>query len=47
MMLALDIGCMSWTGNLGDMQQLSNGGLILYIHVAHTELGKNCILAVI
>jgi len=42
-----DIGCMSWTGNLIDIQQFSNGGLNLYIRVAHTELGKHCMLVVI
>ncbi|KAK7293104.1 hypothetical protein RJT34_15965 [Clitoria ternatea] len=35
-----EIGCMSWTGNLIDIQQFSNGGLDLYIRVAHTELDK-------
>ncbi|RHN45867.1 putative protein kinase RLK-Pelle-DLSV family [Medicago truncatula] len=35
-----DIGCMSWTGNLVDIQKFSNGGLDLYIRVAHTELDK-------
>ncbi|KAL5178312.1 G-type lectin S-receptor-like serine/threonine-protein kinase [Glycine soja] len=34
------IGCMSWTGNLLDIQQFSEGGLDLYIRVAHTELDK-------
>ncbi|KAK7293105.1 hypothetical protein RJT34_15966 [Clitoria ternatea] len=33
-----EIGCMSWNGNLIDMQQLSSEGLDLYIHVAHSEL---------
>ncbi|KAL2336788.1 hypothetical protein Fmac_011234 [Flemingia macrophylla] len=35
-----EIGCMSWTGNLIDIQQFSNGGLDLYIRVAYTELDK-------
>ncbi|KAK7395392.1 hypothetical protein VNO78_15949 [Psophocarpus tetragonolobus] len=35
-----EIGCMSWSGNLIDIQQLSNGGLDLYIRVAYTELDK-------
>nr|KYP48861.1 Putative serine/threonine-protein kinase receptor [Cajanus cajan] len=34
------IGCMSWTGNLIDITQFSNGGLDLYIRVAYTELDK-------
>ncbi|CAK8541408.1 unnamed protein product [Lathyrus sativus] len=33
-----DIGCMSWTGNLTDIRQFSNGGLDLYIRVAQAEL---------
>ncbi|TKY45413.1 G-type lectin S-receptor serine/threonine-protein kinase [Spatholobus suberectus] len=35
-----EIGCMSWTGNLIDTQQFSNGGLDLYVRVAYTELDK-------
>ncbi|TKY66128.1 G-type lectin S-receptor serine/threonine-protein kinase [Spatholobus suberectus] len=35
-----EIGCISWTGNLIDMQQFSDGGLDLYIRVAYTELDK-------
>ncbi|TKY66127.1 G-type lectin S-receptor serine/threonine-protein kinase [Spatholobus suberectus] len=34
------IGCMSWTGNLLDIQQFSYGGLDLYVRVAHNELAK-------
>ncbi|KAL2336789.1 hypothetical protein Fmac_011235 [Flemingia macrophylla] len=34
------IGCMSWTENLLDIQQLSDGGLHLYVRVANTELDK-------
>ncbi|KAK7373642.1 hypothetical protein VNO80_07057 [Phaseolus coccineus] len=34
------IGCMSWTANLLDMQQFSEGGLDLYVRVAHSELDK-------
>ncbi|KAK7338983.1 hypothetical protein VNO77_19618 [Canavalia gladiata] len=34
------IGCMSWTGNLLDIQQFSSGGLDLYVRVAYTELDK-------
>ena len=33
------IGCMSWTGNLLDIQQFSDAGLDLYVRIAHTELG--------
>jgi len=33
------IGCMSWTGNLIDIQQFQNGGLDLYVRVAYEELG--------
>ncbi|OMO64988.1 hypothetical protein COLO4_31645 [Corchorus olitorius] len=32
------IGCMSWSGNLIDIQKFSNGGKDLYIRVAHSEL---------
>ncbi|XVF25932.1 hypothetical protein REPUB_Repub13aG0256400 [Reevesia pubescens] len=37
------IGCMSWSGNLIDIQKFSNGGIDLYIRVASSELdnGKN------
>ncbi|KAK7256019.1 hypothetical protein RIF29_29450 [Crotalaria pallida] len=35
-----DIGCMSWNGNLIDIQQFSSGGSDLYFRVAYTELGK-------
>ncbi|PNY12297.1 G-type lectin S-receptor-like serine/threonine-kinase, partial [Trifolium pratense] len=42
-----DIGCMSWSGNLVDIQQFSNGGLYLYIRVAHTELDKERNITVI
>ncbi|KAL2336837.1 hypothetical protein Fmac_011283 [Flemingia macrophylla] len=35
-----NIGCISWTGNLLDIQQLSSDGLDLYVRVAHSELGK-------
>ncbi|KEH22744.1 putative protein kinase RLK-Pelle-DLSV family [Medicago truncatula] len=34
------IGCMSWTGNLIDIQQFKNGGLDLYVRVAYAELDK-------
>ncbi|KAJ7968449.1 G-type lectin S-receptor-like serine/threonine-protein kinase [Quillaja saponaria] len=34
------IGCMSWSGDLIDIQQFSRGGIDLYIRVAHSELGK-------
>lgn len=34
-----DIGCMSWTENLIDITQFSNGGLDLHVRVAYTELG--------
>ncbi|KAB1223052.1 hypothetical protein CJ030_MR2G022345 [Morella rubra] len=33
------IGCMSWTGNLIDLQKLSSGGLDFYVRVAYSELG--------
>ncbi|KAK7338984.1 hypothetical protein VNO77_19619 [Canavalia gladiata] len=42
-----EIGCMSWTGNLIDIQQFSKGGLDLYIRVAHTELDKERNMTVI
>ncbi|KAH1054600.1 hypothetical protein GYH30_023406 [Glycine max] len=32
------IGCMSWTGNLLDIQQFSSNGLDLYVRGAYTEL---------
>ncbi|WJX76230.1 non-specific serine/threonine protein kinase [Trifolium repens] len=37
------IGCMSWTANLLDIQQLEIGGLDLYVRVAYAELdqGRN------
>ncbi|KAK7338989.1 hypothetical protein VNO77_19625 [Canavalia gladiata] len=41
------IGCMFWTGNLLDIQQLSSGGLDLYVRVAHTELDKGKIKTII
>jgi len=33
------IGCMLWTGNLLDIQQLEKGGLDLYVRIAHEESG--------
>ncbi|KAK4588224.1 hypothetical protein RGQ29_019279 [Quercus rubra] len=33
-------GCMSWTRSLIDIQKFSNGGVDLYIRVAHSELVK-------
>ena len=33
-------GCMSWTRSLIDIQKFSNGGVDLYIRVAHSELGE-------
>ncbi|KAK2360560.1 G-type lectin S-receptor serine/threonine-protein kinase [Trifolium repens] len=33
-----DIGCMSWNGNLIDIQQFQNGGTDLYIRVPYAEL---------
>ncbi|XP_061371244.1 G-type lectin S-receptor-like serine/threonine-protein kinase At1g11330, partial [Gastrolobium bilobum] len=33
------IGCMSWNGDLIDIQQFPSGGTDLYIRVAYTELG--------
>ncbi|PNX86719.1 G-type lectin S-receptor-like serine/threonine-kinase, partial [Trifolium pratense] len=32
------IGCMSWTGNLIDIEHLQTGGLDLYFRVAHEDL---------
>ncbi|XVF42894.1 hypothetical protein PTKIN_Ptkin01aG0402500 [Pterospermum kingtungense] len=32
------IGCMSWSGNLVDMQKFSSGGINLYIRLEHSEL---------
>ncbi|KEH22750.1 G-type lectin S-receptor-like Serine/Threonine-kinase [Medicago truncatula] len=37
------IGCMSWTGNLLDIQQLESGGLDLYFRVPETELGMHAL----
>ncbi|PNX82534.1 G-type lectin S-receptor-like serine/threonine-kinase, partial [Trifolium pratense] len=34
------IGCMTWTGNLLDIEQLENGGLDLYVRVAYAELDR-------
>ena len=34
------IGCMSWSGNLIDIQKFSPEGIDLYIRVASSELGK-------
>ncbi|XP_073222551.1 G-type lectin S-receptor-like serine/threonine-protein kinase At1g11330 [Cicer arietinum] len=34
-----DIGCMSWNGNLIDIQQFETGGADLFIRVAYSELG--------
>jgi hypothetical protein len=38
------IGCMSWTKDLLDIQELQSGGLDLYFRVAHTELGMFLVL---
>jgi hypothetical protein len=38
------IGCMSWTTDLLDIQELQSGGLDLYFRVAHTELGMFLVL---
>ncbi|XP_028801029.1 G-type lectin S-receptor-like serine/threonine-protein kinase At1g11330 [Neltuma alba] len=35
-----EIGCMSWKGNLIDIQQFSTGGLDLYVRLAHSDLEK-------
>ncbi|CAI8612343.1 unnamed protein product [Vicia faba] len=35
-----EIGCMSWTGNLLDIQQLQDGGLDLYVRAAYAELDQ-------
>ena len=37
------IGCMSWSGNLIDLQQFSQSGADLYIRLAHSELGINVV----
>ena len=34
------IGCLSWSGNLIDLQQFSVGGSDIYIHLANLEFGK-------
>ena len=34
------IGCMSWGGNLLDIQRFSTGGADLYIRLVHSELGR-------
>ena len=34
------IGCMSWSGNLIDLQKFSTGGLDIYIRLSYLELGK-------
>ncbi|XP_027185985.1 G-type lectin S-receptor-like serine/threonine-protein kinase At1g11330 [Cicer arietinum] len=34
-----DIGCISWNGNLIDIQQFETGGADLFIRVAYAELG--------
>ncbi|KAK2360561.1 G-type lectin S-receptor serine/threonine-protein kinase [Trifolium repens] len=36
---ATDIGCMSWNGNLIDIQQFQTRGIDLYIRVPYAELG--------
>ncbi|XP_058756971.1 G-type lectin S-receptor-like serine/threonine-protein kinase At1g11300 [Vicia villosa] len=43
------IGCMSWTRNLLDIQQLQTGGLDLYVRVANAELdrGRNKTIIII
>ncbi|KAK7338992.1 hypothetical protein VNO77_19628 [Canavalia gladiata] len=34
------IGCMSWTGNLLDIQQFSSGGIDLYVRIANPQNGN-------
>ncbi|KAB1199481.1 hypothetical protein CJ030_MR0G022774 [Morella rubra] len=34
------IGCMSWTGNLTDLQKFSSGGVDFYVRVAYSELAR-------
>ena len=34
------IGCMSWSGNLIDLQKFSTGGLDIYIRLSYLEFGK-------
>ncbi|KAK4253940.1 hypothetical protein QN277_009383 [Acacia crassicarpa] len=36
-----EIGCMSWKGNLIDIQQFSTGGLDLYVRLAYSDLEKD------
>ncbi|KAI9076365.1 hypothetical protein K1719_041680 [Acacia pycnantha] len=36
-----DIGCMSWNGNLIDIQQFPTGGLDLYVRLAYSDLEKD------
>jgi hypothetical protein len=33
------IGCLSWSGNLIDLQKFSCGGSDIYIHLAYLEFG--------
>ncbi|OMO51100.1 S-locus glycoprotein [Corchorus olitorius] len=35
------IGCMSWSHNLVDIQKFRNGGIDLYVRLAHSELDEN------
>ncbi|XP_037497597.1 G-type lectin S-receptor-like serine/threonine-protein kinase At1g11330 [Jatropha curcas] len=42
-----DVGCMSWTGNLIDIQKFSSGGADLYIRLAYSELDNDRNLKVI
>ncbi|KAK4564301.1 hypothetical protein RGQ29_006389 [Quercus rubra] len=41
------IGCMSWSGNLIDLQKFSTGGLDIYIRLSYLELEKERNLKVI
>ncbi|XP_074270195.1 G-type lectin S-receptor-like serine/threonine-protein kinase SD1-13 [Silene latifolia] len=37
----IGLGCMTWSGNLTDIQQFSSNGVDLYLRLAHSELGNN------
>ena len=40
----VSIACMSWSGNLIDLQKFTRGGADLYIRLAQSELGKNVLV---
>nr|DAD23140.1 TPA_asm: hypothetical protein HUJ06_024603 [Nelumbo nucifera] len=43
----INIGCMSWSGNLIDTQKFSTGGVELHIRLAYSEFGRKHSKAVI